>query len=83
VEKPLGDPQRYLPMSPLYVPFKILDRLICARVEQIIAPLLPREHVGFLHGDSPGYRVCFLTQDIDDSIAAEKAGAAFVDLTAV
>jgi len=34
-EKPLGDPKSYRPISLLCVPFKILKRLIYARVETI------------------------------------------------
>jgi len=46
-EKPLGDPKSYHPMSLQCVPFKILERLIYARAELIIDPLLPQEQVGF------------------------------------
>jgi len=46
-EKPLGDLKSYLPISLLCVPFKILERLIYARVETITDPLLPQEHAGF------------------------------------
>jgi len=44
-EKPLGDrdPKSYHPISLLCVPFKILARLIYARVETITVPLLPQE----------------------------------------
>jgi len=42
-EKPLGDPKSYRPISLLCVPFKILERLIYARVDPIINPLLPLE----------------------------------------
>jgi len=41
-EKPLGDPKSYCPISLLCVPFEILERLIYARVETIIDPLLHR-----------------------------------------
>jgi len=40
-EKPLGDPKSYLPISLLCVSFEILERLIYARVESIIDPLIP------------------------------------------
>jgi len=46
-EKPLGDPKSYGSISLLCVPFKILERLIYARVDPIINPLLPWEQVGF------------------------------------
>ena len=50
--KPVGDPKCYRPMSLLCVPYKILERLICARVEPLIDPLLPKEQDGFRCGKS-------------------------------
>jgi len=82
-EKPLGDTKSYRPISLLCVPFKILERLIYARVETIIDPLLPQEQAGFRHGRSAVDQVTLLTQDIEDSFTAKKkAGAVFVDFTA-
>ena len=64
-------------------PFKIHERLIYARVEPIIDPLLPQEQSGFRHGRSAVDQVTLLTQDIEDSFSAEKkAGAELVGLTA-
>ena len=48
-------------------PFEILERLIYARVEPIINPLLPQEQAGFRHGRSIIDQVTLLTQDIKDS----------------
>ena len=45
--KPVGDPKSYQPISLLCVPYKILERLIYARVEPLIDPMLPKEQVGF------------------------------------
>jgi len=82
-EKPLEDPKSYRPVSLLCVPFKTLERLIYARVDPIINPLLPREQAGFRHARSPVDKVTLLTQDIEDSfLAKKKVGAVFVDLTA-
>ena len=79
----MGDPKSYRPISLLCVPFKILERLIYARVETITDPLLPQEQAGFRHGRSTVDQVTLLTQDIEDGFSAkEKAGAVFVDLTA-
>ena len=76
--KPGGDPKCYRPISLLFVPYKILERLIYARVVPLIDPLLPKEQAGFRRGKS--------TVDLDnieDSFEAKKrAGAVFVDLTA-
>jgi len=46
-EKPHRGPKRYRPISLLFVPFKILERLIYARVEKTIDKLLPQEQAGF------------------------------------
>jgi len=82
-EEPLGHPKSYCPISLLCIPFKILERLVYARVEPIIDPLLPWEQEGFRHGRSTVEQVTLLTQDIEDSFSAKKkAGAVFVDLTA-
>ena len=63
--------------------YKILDRLIYARVEPLIDPLLPKEKAGFRHGKSTVDQVVLLTQNVEDSFEAKKkAGAVFVDLTA-
>ena len=79
----MGDPKSYRPISLLCVPFKILERLIYARVETITDPLLPQEQGGFRHGRSAVDQVTLLPQDTEDSFSAKlKAGAVFVDLTA-
>ena len=80
--KPVGDPKSYRPISLLCVPCKILERLIYARVEPLIDPLLPKEQAGFRHGKSTVDQV-LLTQNIEDSFEAKKkAGAVFINLTA-
>ena len=82
-EKPLGDPKSYRPISLLVVQFKILERLIYARADPIIDPLLLREQASYRHGRSTVDQVILLTQDIEDSFSAtKKAGAVHVDLTA-
>jgi len=82
-EKPLGDPKSYRPISLLCVPFKILERLIYARVDPIIDTFLPWEQAGFRHGRSVVDQFTLLTQDIEDSCSAKKKAAfVFVDLTA-
>ena len=82
-EKPLGDQKSSRPISLLCVPFKIFERLIYARVELIIDPLLPQKQVGFRHGRSTVDLVTLPTQDIEDSFSARRSsGAVFADLTA-
>ena len=77
------DPKSYQPISLLCVPYKILERLIYARVEPIIGLLLPKEQAGFRRGKSTVDQVVQLTQNMEDFFEAKKkAGAVFVDLTA-
>ena len=77
------DAKSYRPLSLLRIPFKILERLIYARVEPIIDPLLPQEQASFRCGRSTVDQVTLMTQHIEDCYSAKKkAGAVFVDLTA-
>ena len=81
--KPVGDPKSYRQLYLICVPYKILERLIYARVEPLIDPLLPKEQTGFRRGKSIIDQVVLLTHNIEDSFEAKKkAGAIFVDLTA-
>ena len=60
-----------------------MERLIHARIEPIVDPLLPQEQAGFRCGRSTTDQVALLTKEIEDSFSAKKkAGAVFVDLTA-
>ena len=81
--KPVGDPKSYRPVSLLCVPYKILERLIYARVEPLIDSLLPKERAGFRRGKSTVDQVVLLTKSIGDTFEAKKkAGCVFVDLIA-
>ena len=79
----MWDPKSYRSISLLCVLYKILKRLIYARVEPLIDSLLPKDQAGFRRGKSTIDQVVLLTQSIEDSFEAiKKAGAVFVDLTA-
>ena len=80
--KPVGDPKSYRLISLFRVPYKILERLIYARVEPLIDPLLPKEQAGFRRGKSTVDQIVLLTQNIEDFFDTKKAGAIFIDLTA-
>ena len=81
--KSVGDPKSYRPIFLLCVPYKILERLIYARVEPLIDPLLPKKQAGFRRGKSTVDQVVLLTQNIENSFdGKKKADAVFVDLTA-
>ena len=82
-KKLVGNPKSHRPISLLCFPYKILERLIHARVETIVDPLLPREEAGFRRGRSTVDQTVLLTQNIGDSFEAKKkVGAVFVDLEA-
>ena len=51
--KPVGDPKSYRPISLLCVSYKILERLIYARVKPLIDPLLSKEQAGFRRESQP------------------------------
>ena len=77
----MGEPRSYRPISLLCVPYKILERLIYARIEPIIDPLLSKKQAGFRRGKSTVDHVDLLTPNIEDSFEAKKkAGVIFVDL---
>ena len=60
IPKPMKLPEKaksYRPISLLCVPFKIMERLIYARVEPIVDPLLSQEQAGFRRGRSTTYQV--------------------------
>ena len=81
--KSVGDPKNYQPISLLCVPYKIFEKLIYARVEPLIDPLLPKKQAGFRRGKSTVDQVVLLTQNIEDSFEAKKkTSAVFIDLTA-
>ena len=82
-KKPVEDPKSYRPISLLCVPYKILERLIHARVEPIVDPLFTREQAGLRRGRSTVDQNVLLTQNIENLFEAKKnAGAVFVDPTA-
>ncbi len=81
--KPRDDPKSYRPISLLCVPFKLLERMILARLEPIIDPQLPNEQAGFRRGRSTVHQVVKLTNDIENCFEkGHKAEIILVDLTA-
>ena len=78
--KPVVDPKSYRPISLLCVPYKILERLIYARIEPLIDPLLPTEQAGFRRGKSTVDQVVLLTQNIEDSFEAKKKAVPYLSI---
>ena len=80
---PTDDSKNCRPISLLCVPFKLLERLLLARLEPIIDPHLPDEQVGFRRGRSTVHQIVNLTGDIEEAFEnGHKAGVILVDLTA-
>ena len=81
--KSKDNPKGYRPISLLCIPFKLLERMICGRINPIIDPQLLHEQAGFRKGRSTIDQVTLLTQDIEDCFEAKEiAGAVLVDLAA-
>ena len=81
--KPADDPKSYRPISLLCGPYKILEKLILARINLVIEPQLPTEQAGFRQGRSTAQQILKLTSEIEKSFEnGYRAGAVMVDLTA-
>ena len=65
---PSVDPKSHVPLPLLCIPYKILEKLIYARVEPIISQLLPQDQAGFRQKRSAIDQVILLTQEIEDNI---------------
>ena len=82
--KPTDDPKNYRPISLFCVPFKLLEKLLLARLEPIIFPHLPDEQAGFRRGRSIVHQIVNLTDDIEEAFGkGHKAGVILVDVIAV
>ena len=62
--KPTANPKSYRSISLLCIAYKILERLIYARVTPIMDQLPPRKQAGFRRGKSTGDQIIFLTQKL-------------------
>ena len=72
----------YRLISLLCVPYKIIERLIYARVDPLVNPLLTKEQAGFRREKSTVDQVVLLTQNIEDFFETKKkAGVVFINLT--
>ena len=77
--KSVGDPKSYQPISPLCVINEILERLIYARVDPLIDPLLPKKQTGFQCGKSTVDQLVLLTHNIEDSFEVNKKTGAILE----
>ena len=81
--KPASDPKSYRPISLLSHIYKLLERLILARINDIVEEKLPTTQAGFRKGKSTTDQVVRLVHDIEAAFQKNhKFGTVFVDLTA-
>ena len=82
-KKPADDPKSYIPISLLRVFYKVLEKLILARIIPLIKPQLPTEQAGFRKGRSTVQQILKLTSKIGKSFEnGYKAEVVMVSLTA-
>ena len=82
--KPANEPKSYKPMGLLFIPFKLFERLICNRIQDIVEKNFPHEQEGFRHGKSTVDQVALMKNDIENSFDEKKiVGTVFVDLSLV
>ena len=65
--KPVGNPKSYRPISLLCVPYKVLERLLLARLNPVVDPELPNKQAGFRQGRFTVLQILKLTCDIKES----------------
>ena len=76
-------PTNYRPISLLCIPYKLLERVILARITPTIEGTLPQEQAGFRQGRSTLDQLIQLTDNIEESHdKGQFTGAIFLDLTA-
>ena len=81
--KPSDGPRSYRPISLLCVPYKILKRLLLAKLDLVFDPQLPEEQASFRRGYITIQQIINPTSDIEDSFErANKAGVILADLIA-
>jgi hypothetical protein len=82
-KKMADDAKSYRPISLLCMPFKLMERIILARINELVELSLPHSQAGFRKGRSTTDQIARLVHDIEAAFQKkEKFGAVFVDLTA-
>ena len=80
-DKSVGDPKSYRPISLLCVPYKVLERLLLARLNPVVDAQLSNEQARFRQGCSTVQQIPKLTSDIEESFElGHKGGVVLVDL---
>ena len=82
-KKPAEDPRSYRPISLLCISYKLMERIILIRINDIVEAHLPHEQAGFRRGRSTTDQIVRLTHDIEAAFQRkEKFGVVYIDLTA-
>ena len=82
-KKSVDNPKSYRPISLLCVSFKVVERLLLARLEPIVEPALPATQAGVRAGRFTTDQTVHLTDDIENGFEElKKAGLVLVDLIA-
>ena len=80
--KPTDDPKKYRPIFLLCVPYKLLQRLLLARLEPFIDIQLLDKQTCFRHGRISVHYIVNLTNDIENAFdKGQKVGVISMDLT--
>lgn len=81
--KPADDPKSYRPISLLSMTYKLMERIILSRVNDIVELHLPHVQAGFRKGRSTTDQITRLVNDIESSFQRkEKFGLVLIDLSA-
>ena len=82
-KKSPDDAKSYRPISLLCMPFKLMERVILTRINDIVELHLPHAQAGFRSGRSTTDQVSRLVHDIESAFQRkDKFGTVLIDLTA-
>ena len=82
-KKLTDDPKSYRPISLLCMTFKVMERIILTRINDLVELHLPHVQAGFRKGRSTTDQIVRLVHDIETAFQRkEKFGAVLIDLTA-
>ena len=80
-KKPAEDAKSYRPLSLLCIPYKLMERIILARINVIVEANLPQAQAGFRKGRSTTDQTVRLVNDIEAAFQKKaKVGVAYIHL---
>ena len=82
-KKPADQSESYRPISLLSITYKLMERIILIRINDIVETHLPHSQAGFRRGRSTIDQISRLVHDIETAFQRkEKFGVVYIDLTA-